>query len=415
VLFCWTNSDRNGGNATVYAFDADTLKVIWSRFIGLLAWWTTQAPAIDDTTNTMYFIYKADNDSGLNYVIAIDVMTGNLLPDSPKLINGTVAGTGEASVNGQLVFQNTGLTDRLKADCRTSILIVNQALYFGFAHNSDSHPYHGWVFSYKYDFSAKKFDQPKFFCITPNAGSGGVWQGGHGLASDGKYIYFDTGNGPFDPSKNSFAMAVMKMTLDLELVDYFVPAQYKQYSSADKDISGCGPILIPNSPYLFVGVTKYGSVHLINTNSMGKFNAQTDSCKQSISLRNSLVAPGGNPVVWSNGSTTKLYMWAQSLSLIQMVYNPSTQLIDLPLSSWDADKVGGELFVSSNGNSNAILWALSRNQKLYAFDASQDISAGPIWQSAVASPTSWGWPTVANGKVYVPCGNRQVSAFGLTK
>jgi len=81
------------------------------------------------------------------------------------------------------------------------LLVVNGVLYFGFAHNSDSFPYHGWVFSYQYDNTKKQFNQLNYFCVTPNADEGGVWQGGQGFATDGTNFYFTTGNGDFNPSK----------------------------------------------------------------------------------------------------------------------------------------------------------------------------------------------------------------------
>jgi len=267
AMFCWTNSDNNNGNSTAYAFDPDTFAIIWSLYIGQSAQWGTHAPVIDTTTNHMYFIYKNNDDNGFNYLIGIDIMTGKQIPDSPKLINATVSGTGDASVNGQIVFQNTG-NPRIHNNCRTSLLIINNVIYFGTAHNSDSFPYHGWAFAYRYD--GNKFVQVATFCTTPNAGEGGVWQGGQGLASDGKSIYLTTGNGDFNPARNDYGMAVIKFSLQLEIQDYFVPAKWKQYSAGDADIGACGAALIPNTHYLMVGVTKYGAAHLIDANNLGK-------------------------------------------------------------------------------------------------------------------------------------------------
>jgi len=95
-------------------------------------------------------------------LIGIDIMTGNHLPDSPKLINATVPGTGDASVNGQVTFQNTG-APRIHQNSRTSLLFVNGLIIFGFAHNSDSFPYHGWVFTYRYNTQSMKFEQGNVF------------------------------------------------------------------------------------------------------------------------------------------------------------------------------------------------------------------------------------------------------------
>jgi len=422
MIVCLTNPDRNGGNSTVFALDPDAFKVIWANNIGLSAIWMTQAPAIDPDTKTMFFTYKkgdtnpTQDEYGFNYLIGLDLTTGHHLPDSPLLVNATVPGTGLTSVNGQLSFQNTvPPPNRLRSNSRISMLILDGVLYFGFSHNPDTQPYHGWIFSYKYDFTAKKFVLLGAWCSTPNDSEGGIWQGGQGISSDGKFLYFNIGNGNYDPTKSSYGMSVIKMTLDLKVVDYFTPAQWKRYSAADEDVSGCGNMLVPNSPYLFTAVTKYGGAHLIDTRNMGKWaNASNDTCRQSFILADHIIFPGGNPVGWSDGKQAKMYAWAPHLNLYQWVYNPSTELISLPLKSWTTEGSGG-LFVSSNGGSDAILWGFDQRGHLYAFDASKDISAGPIWSDTTnLSPgASWTWPTVVNGRVYVPCGDGSVTALGL--
>jgi len=101
------------------------------------------------------------------------------------------------------------------------------------------------------------------------------------------------------------------------------------------------------------------------------------------------------------------------VNLLEYHYDPSKQLIDTQENSWAGDKSGGGLFITSNKQANAILWAYTHSGHLYAFDAANPVSNGPIWQATVPSPSSWGWPTVANGKAYVPAGNGQIYAFGL--
>jgi len=208
-------------------------------------------------------------------------------------------------------------------------------------------------------------------------------------------------------------MAVIKMSLDsFKMLDYFVPANWQGWSNADLDLGGCGPIIIPNTNYLFVGVTKYGSVHLIDTTNMGKYTPNKDSCRQSISLSTGYVVPGGNPVAWDTGKGAKIYAWAPSHPIYQFDYNPSTQLISTPPISWSANTGGGGLQISSDGQGNTILWAFGKGD-VYAFDATADISAGPIWTTKLTGPSSWGWPTVSNGKVYFPSWTGVTTVFGL--
>jgi len=319
------------------------------------------------------------------------------------------------SMGGVLSFQNdVPPPNRLRSNSRISMLILNGVLYFGFSHNPDTAPYHGWVFSYKYDFTAKKFDLLNAWCSTPNDSQGGIWQGGQGFSTDGKYIYFNVGNGVFDPTRNAYAMSVIKMSLDLQVVDYFTPSEWKRYSAADEDVSGCGNMLVPNTPYIFTAVTKYGGAHLIDSRNLGKWNAMNDSCKQSFILSPHIIFPGGNPVGWSDGKLSRMYAWAPHLPLYQFTYNSNTDKIELPLPNWNTEGAGG-LFVSSNGPSNAILWAFSHDGHLYAFDASKDVSGGPIWSDVknLSPGASWTWPMVVNGRVYVPVGNGDVVIYGL--
>jgi len=207
-------------------------------------------------------------------------------------------------------------------------------------------------------------------------------------------------------------MAVIKFTMNLELVDYFVPAQYASFSQKDWDLGGCGPILIPNSHYVFVSVTKYGAAHLVDINNFGHYNATKDACHQTVSLRDGFVPPGGNPVAWVSGNTVKIYQWSQTLPLVQMTFNPATELINLPYVTWGGSQNGGGLAITSNGQSNPILWTWGHDG-IMAFDASKDVSAGPIWTGKVGGPSAWSWPTISNGKVYVNSGDNKIHVFGL--
>jgi len=193
-------------------------------------------------------------------------------------------------------------------------------------------------------------------------------------------------------------MAVIKMSLQLELEDYFVPAKWKQYSGEDADIGACGATLIPNTNYLIVGITKYGGTHLINKTNMGKFTANQDSCRQTIQVATG-ASPGGNPVAWNTGNGAKIYLWASSSGLVQFDFNTTTQMVNLPFKVWKGFNRGGGLQITSNGMSDAILWAHA-GDNVYAFDASKDVTAGPIWTGNALGSSSWGWPTIVNGRVY---------------
>jgi len=339
-------------------------------------------------------------------------MTGRQLPDSPKLLAATVAGTGEGSVNGQLSYQGAPIHQ----NTRTSILVVNSLVVWACGNKTDTAPYHGWVLAYKYDFTGMKFVQVGALCITPNAAGGGIWQGSQGLASDGTYIYGAAGNGDYNPSKGDWGMTLMKLNQNLQVVDSFTPANWHGYSQSDQDLGSCGSALIPNTNYIVVGVSKYGRVHLVDTTNMGKWtNATTDTCRQTVVVNpTGMTWPGGNPVAWDNGQVRQIYFWPTNTAVQQMTFDPQTQMIRTPPVTY-GNAVGGGLFISSNGKDNAILWAFSQTGDLHAFDASKDISAGPIWSVTQGRPSPFAYPMVAGGRLYVYSGGGtpQVNVYGL--
>ena len=70
------------------------------------------------------------------------ILTGNEKTGSPIVIAASVPGTGDGSVNGIVSFATS------HANCRPGLLLLNGVVYIAFAHNSDSFPYHGWIFGY---------------------------------------------------------------------------------------------------------------------------------------------------------------------------------------------------------------------------------------------------------------------------
>jgi len=128
-------------------------------------------------------------------------------------------------------------------------------------------------------------------------------------------------------------------------------------------------------------------------------------------LNNGAVFPGGNLVAWNDGTNVKVYAWPPHLPVIQLTYNPTTELLETPYVSWVAPPETEGLAITSNGIRDPILWAWGQ-AGLFAFDASKDISAGPIWSAKLSGPTAWSWPLVVNGKVYVADYDSNIYVYG---
>ena len=433
VIFVSTSNNSDGSASSLWAFDADdpaASTALWRTALPTSAKWTTATPVIDTANNLIYVLTKSTNDSGPTYMRAFNLLTGAEKTGSPFLIDdsGTnsvihVPGTGDGSISGTVYFDTT------HANCRPGLLLVGDTAYVGFAHNSDSFPYHGWILGFKYDSTQSKIVNTAVFCTNPGGGDDGVWQAGKGLAADvSGNIYFTTGNGTFDANTKgispttSYGMSIVKLsTPNLTVVDWFAPRDQLSRSNADLDTGNCGPLLIPNTSRVFAGGTKFGSSFLTDSTNLGHYNATTDQVVQRIDNFSSSV--GQNPIAWESSNTIKyVYLWGSGNQIMQWKYDTTLGTFTTTTAAFKSSTVGtggGNMAITSNGQSSGILWAMGTNHILYALD-STDVSKTPLWTSTTNSardsyPSAgkWQFPTVVNGKAYIPTGSATIAVYGL--
>jgi hypothetical protein len=329
-----------------------------------------------------------------------------------------VPGTGDGSQNGVVSF------DTSHANCRPGLLLLGGVVYIAFAHNSDSFPYHGWIFGYSYD--QTQFTQTAVFCTNPNGGLDGIWQAGKGLMADvNGNIYCTVGNGTFDiPSGgNSYGMCVLKLhTPDLTVSDWFAPFDQQAQSNVDLDMGCTGPLGIPGTTRLFVGSVKFGSAFLLDSTSLGHF---TPNGPDNVIQRFDNLSPAGeigqNPVCWDASAVKYVYLWPRQKELTQFKYDPTAgQFSPAGIYKSTANITGGgSLAVTANGSLNGILWAVDHNSVFRAFQAA-DVSLAELWDSnmnaardALPSVGHFQFPTIVHGKAYVPTGSATIEVYGL--
>jgi len=412
VVYFWANSNSDGSPAFLYAVDADNGAQYWVKKLNTTAQFQTETPVIDVASETLFFVTKnyldldtGDSGYGTQLLHAIDITNGNEKSGSPIRVDVSVKDTGEGSKNGVLTFS------QVHSNVRPALLLANGIIYFAYAYNSDRSPYHGWIFGYSY--GAGGFKQEMYFLTTPGGRQGGIWQGGKGLVSDGQNIYCSVANGDFDPSKSQYSMAVLKLTPQLKVEDYYTVNDYKGLSSGDQDTGNAGPLLIPGTPYLFIGPTKYGRGHVLDTRNMGKWVSPTqDTAHQTIDMGPKYHVPQ-QPIVWvgPNGQIY-IYVWTESEPIYQYTFDKATGTVGAPAKSTFGDTSGGALSISSDGVNNGILWALGfGGGKLYALDAT-DITKPPLFNVSGGTDAHFGWVVVANGKVYSPSGGN-LKVYGI--
>ncbi|HLK55689.1 MAG TPA: DNRLRE domain-containing protein [Chthonomonadaceae bacterium] len=421
VIFAFTSNNANNSPCSVYAFDADSPTAsnpLWRHQFTNSAQWNTCTPVIDTANKILYVLTKDNNDNGPTNLHALDLTSGNELPGSPITIAASVPGTGDGSVNGVVSF------DTSHANCRPGLLLLNGVVYFAFAHNTDSFPYHGWVFGYSYN--GAKFTQTAVFNTCPNGGLSGIWQAGKGLAADNAgNIYCSVGNGTFDVNTGgtSYGMCYLKLsTPNLTVVDWFAPFDEQALSNSDLDLGNSGPLGIPGTNRLFAGGTKFGSAFLLDSTNMGHFTSGgPDKCLQRLDGVSNNDNVGQNPIVWDAGATKYIYLWPNGFQLEQFFYDTTVNQLN-PAGIWKTSSnasAGGSLAISANGSSNGILWAVGADGVVRAFDAT-NVSNAELWDSSqnsnrdgLGSVGHFQFPTVVNGKVYVPTGSGSIVAYGL--
>jgi uncharacterized repeat protein (TIGR03806 family) len=433
AVFVYTSNNTNGSPCGIYAFDAVSGAALWSRSLTNAAQYTTNTPAIDSASKTMFFVSKDNDNNGANWLHAVDLLTGNERSGSPVQVNGSVSGSGSGGSGGTLTFPAT------HANCRPGILLQNGRIYLGFSFNSDARPYHGWVFAYGYNANGT-INSPAaaVYCVTPDANSagssgyssdgGGIWQAGKGLISDGSSVYCTTGNGNFTVQNGgrNYSMCFLKLALsNLAVQDWFAEARAIPDSDADADLGNCGPLLIPGTQVLFAGAAKYGRGHLVDATAMGHFNSGSDTCLQTVSsgLGSGV---GQNAVAWDAGGGNRyVYCWSNGHGIAQYRYSATAKhLVDgagvntgNPLHQ-GASTSGGSMSVSANGTGGGILWAVGNDSVVHAYDAT-DVTH-ELWNSnqnsardGLPSVGKFQFPLVAAGRLYVPTGNGKLVCYGL--
>jgi hypothetical protein len=429
---------------SVYAFDADSGAQIWkSSILGANETTSgdhgcsqitpeigiTSTPVIDRNAGphgTIFVVGMSLDQSGAYHhrLHALDATTGAELTGSPKEISATYPGTGANSSGGTVIFDPGQYAER------AGLLLLNGVIYMGWTSHCDDEPYTGWLMAY----NESTLAQTAVLNLTPNGSEGSIWMAGSGLAADSNgYIYFLDANGTFDstldpngfPASGDFGNGFIKVSTaggSLAVADYFEPYNTTTESNEDQDLGSGGALVLPDMTdssgtvhHLAVGAGKDSNIYVVNRDSMGKFNPQSDSTiYQQIGG-----AIGG---VWSMPAyfNNTVYYGAVSDNLKAFpIANAKLATTPAFQSANSFGYPGTTPAVSANGTTSGIVWAVENSSPavLHAFDAT---NLQEIYNSnqAASNRDQFGngnkfiTPMVVNGKVFVgtPSG---VAVFGL--
>jgi hypothetical protein len=392
----------------------------------------TATPVIDPTNGTLYVVaYTTEWSEGFtNYVHrlhALNVATGNEQPGSPvQVICTNYPGTGTPGLNdndglGHVAWKGTNVFNR------PALLLNNGVVYVTLGSHLDAPPGHGWILGY----DAVSLAQVGMFNTTPNGVQGGLWMAGGGPASDDEdNLFFMVANGSFDTnyaSPISYCLSESFVKLSsangLSLADYFTPYNQARLTADDTDLGMGGVMLLPDSagsaahPHLMVGGGKEGVLYLVDRDNLGHYNSANDNQIVQKLLPAVLNETGeGRGIVTPTYFNNSIYYVDQFGDPLRSFAVTNGALATSPASaSLVPDGISGSAAISALGTNSAIAWLLTEDGNdsgapavLYAFDAYN--LAHEFYDSSMAgtrdaagAAVQLASPTVANGKVYVPC------------
>ncbi|MBS1947329.1 MAG: discoidin domain-containing protein [Bacteroidetes bacterium] len=465
-------------NNTIYAFDADdgTVPVYWVKnftpsgsrvpnagdihpSLCKGVYWDFHSgfgivgtPVIDKASNTMYFVTKVCNATGIDngphsneyqypsagfhqYLHAIDISTGNEKAGSPIEITASAPGTGDGNVGGIITF------DPRRQFNRAGLALSRGIVYIAYAAHCDWNPCHGWVLGY----DASTLQQKIVYITTPNDGRGGIWMSGSAPAIDASgSLYFTTGNAYDDNIKfndlpsvlENRGESVVKITPNqpdntatgVNITGYFTPYNYAYLNGGDLDFP-IQTMLIPNTNMIMTGC-KDGFLYVMDKNNLGGYNGASNNVLQTLNV-------GSNAQMHSSfayyGGNNNQYVYQLSENTLLKAFKVGANSLGTAINggiSGPTGAAGGFLSVTSNGtdNSTGILWI---TQAVNGCNANGTLCQGilravraddvttELWNTTINADDNAGnfakmnWPTIANGKVYVPTFSNQLNVYGL--
>ena len=412
VLFVGTDHD------TMYALDADTGAQLWSTSLLPAGASAVAGTMVDDPYIPYIGILGTPAiDNGTLYVVAETAEQNATV--FPHRLHALDIATGQEKFGGPVVISDPNLPPAHKLQ-RPGLTVANGSVYVSFGSLGDKAPYKGLIFA----FDNTTLAQQNVWISTPTGNGGGIWMGGGAPSVDSSgNIYVLTGNGYAD-GVNNFGESAVKLSPSLQRLSFFTPYNAASLTAADLDLGAASVPVMPDVngqfPHELIFCGKSPDIYVINRDSMGGFNTTADNVIQKLSnavggtatTRNLGTACYTGPSAWG----TNIYFIANGDVLKQFTLDPGTGLLSTSPThqgSFGYGWPGSQSMISSNGNSNGIIWSYDQIGKKLRADNASDVSANLFVSPAIGTGyVKWVTPMVVNGHVYVG-GQGTVVAFSL--
>ena len=359
-------------NDTVYALDAATGTVVWSKHVatpvpsGLLPCGNisptvgiTSTPVIDPVTGAIYVVANTSDGSNASSIqhklFGLNLADGGLTAGS-----GTVVDPDPANSAAQLQ--------------RVSLALDAGKVIIGYGGNAgDCATYHGWLVA------VPEGGGPPLQSFETNASTneGAIWAAGNAPPVDGYgNIWTSTGNG--DPSKYEYQESVVRLSPNLgSPLDAWAPSNWSSLDSGDADLGSSMPVLLPNGLVFQIG--KAGVGYLLNAGHLGGIGAE---------LYSHSVCSGGSfgGGIYVNGVIYDTCSGMRALSLGANTFSA------LPGWTVNGSATGPPVFAGG------LVWSAGSNGTLYGLDPA---SGATKFSAGLGGFEHFTTPSAAGGNLFV--------------
>jgi hypothetical protein len=395
----------------VYALDATTGNVIWSRTdIGTPVATTpcggfsptgiTGTPVVDLTSRRLFFDALISGSPNKHFIYSLNVDTGVTTSGWPVDLNATVVYNGIPFVS-------------LAQEERGGLALVDGIVYISYSgYNGDCGVYRGWVVGVDIN------NPSNVHAWATTATGGGIW--GHGgVASDGTNMFVVTGN-TFNTGGNWMGgEAIIRLqagpTWTGMPTDYWAPTNWFSLDTGDTDLGGVSATMIDvpgaTPSQLVLALGKDGNGYLVNRNNLGGITSAVAQASVGGTNR------GTSAVTYHTSQSTYFAFHNESNTI--RAYRVTATSPPTIVSAWSMSQTGrGSPWVTTtDGSNNVIVWVagVAGDQRLHGYDGDTGtiIYAGGGANELMSGTRQWNTGMVARGRIYFGADNR-IYAFRLS-
>jgi len=243
-------------NDSVYALDAASGANVWRTHLGT-PMPGSSLPCGDIDPVGITGTPVADAEAGLIWVVPF------VKPGHYQLV---ALDVGNGSVRWRRNIDPPG-ADPLALGQRAALALSNGTVYIAFGGRlGDCGVYSGWVVGIKADGSGS----PLTYRANRDGGAGMWGPSGPAIDAAGD-VYVATGNG-ISTRTFDYGEAVIRLSPDLRILDWFAPANWADLNSNDVDLGSMGPAFVGSGLLFQAG--KEGTGYLLRADHLGGINGQ---------------------------------------------------------------------------------------------------------------------------------------------